>query len=67
MIIDIWHNIDQLEFKIVDQWFTVETTDSYICILFAPTKHMCEINNNGNLGIVGIKGIIPEDGGRYWS
>jgi len=57
MIIDIGHETDQLEFKIVGEWFTIETTDSQICIFFAPIKHMGEIFENGNLGFVDIKGI----------
>jgi hypothetical protein len=60
MIIDIGHSIDKLEFKIFDQWFSVETTDSNICIFFAPIKHMCEIIENGNLGFVGMNSVESE-------
>jgi len=60
MIIDIGHEIDQLEFKIIDEWFSIETTDSNTCIFFAPIKHMCEIIENGNLGFVGLKSIESE-------
>lgn len=49
-----------MEFKIVDQWFSVETTDSNICIFFAPIKHMRDIIENGNLGFVGINEIESE-------
>jgi hypothetical protein len=41
MIIDIGHSIDQLEFKIFDQWFTVETTDSNVFILLATIEPYC--------------------------
>jgi hypothetical protein len=57
MFIDIGHKTDQLEFKIIDQWFSIETTDSQVCIFFAPIKHMYEIIENGHLGYVGIDGI----------
>jgi hypothetical protein len=60
MFIDIGHKTDQLEFKIVDQWFSVETTDSQVCIFFAPIKHMYEIIENGHLGYVGIESIESE-------
>ena len=60
MRIDIDHNLDELEFKIVDQWFAIETSDSKVCIFFAPIKHMLEIMNNGHLGFVGIDGVESE-------
>ncbi len=60
MIIDIGHKTDELEFKIVDEWFSIETTDSQVCIFFAPIKHMLEIFENGHLGNVGFKGIESE-------
>lgn len=60
MIIDIDNKTDELEFKIVDEWFSIETTDSQVCIFFAPIKHMCEIFENGHLGNVGFKGIESE-------
>jgi hypothetical protein len=69
MIIDIGHKIDQLEFKIVDEWFSIETTDSQICIFFAPIKHMYEIIKNGNLGYVGFESIeseVEKPGDFYW-
>jgi hypothetical protein len=60
MIIDIGHISDQLEFKIFDQWFSIETTHSQVCIFFAPIKHMYEIIENGHLGYVGIDDIEGE-------
>jgi hypothetical protein len=60
MIIDIGHKSDQLEFKIFDQWFSIETTDSQVCVFFAPIKHMYEIIENGHLGYVGINNIESE-------
>jgi hypothetical protein len=60
MIIDIDNKTDELEFKIVDEWFSIETTDSQVCIFFAPIKHMLEIFENGHLGYVGLKNIESE-------
>jgi hypothetical protein len=60
MVIDIGHISDQLEFKIFDQWFSIETTDSQVCIFFAPIKHMYEMIENGHLGYVGINDIKSE-------
>lgn len=60
MLIDIGHKIDELEFKIIDKWFVIETTYTKICIFYAPIKHMHEIFENGHLGYVGLKSIESE-------
>jgi hypothetical protein len=60
MIIDIGHGIDQLSFKIVDDWFSVETTYSEICIFCAPVRALYELIDNGHLGHVGIEGVQKE-------
>jgi hypothetical protein len=69
MVIDIGHKSDQLEFKIFEQWFSVETSNSKVCIFFAPIEHMYEFIENGHLGYVGINGKeseVEEPGDFPW-
>lgn len=54
MVIEIDHPTDQLLFKIVENYFTLETSDSGVCVFFAPTTHLRQLIEAGNLGYVGI-------------
>ena len=56
MIVDIGHKFDQLSFKIVGEFFSLETTYSQICIFYAPVDKLYELMNNGHLGYVGSGG-----------
>ena len=60
MIIDIDESTDQLQFKVVDNWFTLETTDYGVCVFFAPTTHFRQLVDEGHLGYVGTHGIEDE-------
>lgn len=59
MTIDIGQS-EQLSFKVVGDWFSVETTYSEICLFCAPTRTLRELIENGHLGYAGIHGIQNE-------
>jgi hypothetical protein len=60
MIIDVGHKLEQLSLKVVGDWFSVETTDSEICLFYAPVRSLNELIENGHLGYAGIHGIQNE-------